>query len=74
MSLIDGKVEKNQAKKAIDALHAHTTKAQQKQQDTQLLPGKEQHVWLNVTVKKIASAHKFKPVKMWVHTESVDQR
>lgn len=69
MSLIDGKVDKNQAKKAIDALHAHTTKAQQKQQDTQLLPAKEQHVWLNVTVKKIASAHKFKPVKMWVYTE-----
>ncbi|KAJ7799784.1 ribosomal protein L1p/L10e family-domain-containing protein, partial [Mycena olivaceomarginata] len=63
MPLIDGKVDKNQAKKAIDALHAHTTKAQQKQQDTQLLPGKEQHVWLNVTVKKIASAHKLSLLK-----------
>ncbi|KAJ7802182.1 ribosomal protein L1p/L10e family-domain-containing protein, partial [Mycena olivaceomarginata] len=74
MSLIDGKVDKNQAKKAIDALHAHTTKAQQKQQDTQLLPAKEQHVWLNVTVKKIASAHKFKPVKIPIVHPIVDPR
>jgi ribosome biogenesis protein UTP30 len=64
--LIDAHVSVKQCKLAVQALHAHSAKASAKQQETELLPGKEQNIWLNVTVKKIASAHKFKPVKMYL--------
>ncbi|KAF8172855.1 ribosomal protein L1p/L10e family-domain-containing protein [Mycena galopus ATCC 62051] len=72
--LIDAHVSVQQCKKAVDALHAHAQKRAQKQEATELLPGKEQNVWLNVTVKKIASAHRFKPVKIPIAHPIVDPR
>ncbi|KAK7029776.1 ribosomal protein L1p/L10e family-domain-containing protein [Favolaschia claudopus] len=72
--LIDGHVSLKQCKLAIQALNTHTTKATEKQKETELLPGKEQTIWLNVTVKKIASAHKFKPVKIPIVHPLVDPR
>ncbi|KAF7326917.1 hypothetical protein MVEN_02585600 [Mycena venus] len=72
--LIDAHVSVKQCKLAVQALHAHTAKAAEKKQETELLPGKEQNVWLNVTVKKIASAHKFKPVKIPIVHPIVDPR
>lgn len=64
--LIDAHVSLKQCKLAVEALHAHSAKAAEKQRETELLPGKEHNIWLNVTVKKIGSTHKFKPVKMHV--------
>ncbi|KAJ7681512.1 ribosomal protein L1p/L10e family-domain-containing protein [Mycena rosella] len=72
--LIDGHVSLKQCKVAVEALHAHSTKAAEKQGETELLPGKEQNIWLNVTVKKIASAHRFKPVKVPIVHPLVDPR
>ncbi|KAG6812717.1 hypothetical protein H0H92_001078 [Tricholoma furcatifolium] len=62
--LIDGRVSLKQCKLAIDALHTHESKKEQQSQETELLPGKEPNIWLNVTVKKMPSGHKFKPAKM----------
>ncbi|KAJ7505757.1 ribosomal protein L1p/L10e family-domain-containing protein [Mycena galericulata] len=72
--LIDAHVSLKQCKLAVEALHAHSAKAAEKRQETELLPGKEQNIWLNVTVKKIASAHKFKPVKISIRHPLVDPR
>lgn len=62
--LIDSHVSLKQSKLAVQTLHDHEGKKDQKRQETELLPGKEQNVWLCVTVKKIHPGHKFKPVKM----------
>lgn len=64
--LIDSHVSLKQCRKAVEALHAHENKKEEAQRDTELLPGKEQNIWLNVTVKKVPSSHSFKPVKMSV--------
>lgn len=64
--LIDSQVSLIQCKQAVEALHTHALKREQKLQESELLPGKEPNVWLNVTVKKIPPGHKFKPVKMYV--------
>lgn len=64
--LIDSHVSLNQCHQAVEALHIHETKKQEKLDENELLPGKEQHIWLNVTVKKIPSGHRFKPFKMCV--------
>jgi ribosome biogenesis protein UTP30 len=63
---IDSHVSLKQCKLAVHALHAHQSKKEQELQESELLPGKEQNIWLNVTVKKIPSGRKFKPVKMCV--------
>ncbi|KAJ7160877.1 ribosomal protein L1p/L10e family-domain-containing protein [Mycena filopes] len=73
-TLVDSHVSVEQCKRAINALHTHSTQAAQKKQETELLPGKEQNIWLNVTVKKIASAHSFKPIKISIPHPLVDPR
>ncbi|KAJ7778407.1 ribosomal protein L1p/L10e family-domain-containing protein [Mycena metata] len=72
--LVDSHVSVEQCKRAIAALHKHSTQAAAKKQETELLPGKEQNIWLNITVKKIASAHRFKPVKIPIVHPLVDPR
>jgi ribosome biogenesis protein UTP30 len=62
--LIDEHVSVKQCQLAIDALHAHASKRQAKIEEDELLPGKEPHIWLNVTVKKIPPGHRIKPVKV----------
>jgi ribosome biogenesis protein UTP30 len=62
--LIDSHVSLHQCKLAIDALHAHTLKHERKAAETELLPGKEQHVWLQVAVRKMQPEKKLKPFKM----------
>ena len=69
--LIDSKVSLKQCRLAVEALHAHQSKRLEKLQETELLPGKEQNIWLNVTVKKIPSGHKFKPVKMYAQMYTI---
>ena len=63
--LIDSRVSLKQCSKAVEALHSHQLKKNEKYEQDQLLPAKEQHIWLNVTVKTIPTAHKLKPVKMY---------
>ncbi|KAJ7041271.1 ribosomal protein L1p/L10e family-domain-containing protein [Mycena alexandri] len=72
--LVDSHVSVEQCKRAIKALHTHSTQAAAKKQETELLPGKEQNIWLNVTVKKLASVHRFKPVKIPIAHPLVDPR
>ena len=64
--LIDDHVSLKQCRKAVEALHSHELKKKEKLEETQLLPGKEQHIWLNVTVKQIPVHYKHKPLKMYV--------
>lgn len=64
--LIDERVSLKQCKLAVEALHAHEFKKEQELQESELLPGKEPNIWLNVTVKKMPSGHKMKPAKMCV--------
>ncbi|KAF9046374.1 ribosomal protein L1p/L10e family-domain-containing protein [Panaeolus papilionaceus] len=72
--LIDSHVSLNQCKKAVEALHSHQTKKKEKFEENQILPAKEQHVWLNVTVKKLSPEHKLKPVKIPIVHPLVDPR
>ncbi len=64
--LIDAHVSLVQCTRAVDALVAHESKAEEARNENELLPAKEQHIWLVVTVKKMAPSHKIKPVKMHV--------
>lgn len=63
--LIDSHVSLQQCEKAIKALHSHQTKKHAELQESELLPGKEEHIWLNITVKRVSSALRIKPVRMW---------
>lgn len=63
-TLIDSHVPLLQCKRAVEALHAYTLKKEQKAAETELLPGKEQHVWLQVAVKQMHPEKKLKPFKM----------
>jgi ribosome biogenesis protein UTP30 len=65
-TLIDSRVSLRQCKRAVEALHAYTLKKEQKAAETELLPGKEQHVWLQVAVKQMHPEKKLKPFKMCV--------
>jgi ribosome biogenesis protein UTP30 len=64
--LLDSRVSVSQCDKAVNALYEYATKAAEKEAETELLGAKEQHIWLNVTVKKIPAEHKLKPVKLYV--------
>ncbi|GLB38190.1 putative ribosomal protein L1p/L10e family protein [Lyophyllum shimeji] len=72
--LIDEKVSADQCKRAIEALRAHELKKEQERQESELLSGKEPNIWLNVTVKKMPSGHKLKPVKIPVAYPLIDPR
>ncbi|KAF5382679.1 hypothetical protein D9615_003055 [Tricholomella constricta] len=72
--LIDERVLVSQCKLAINALHTHELKKEQQLQETELLPGKEPNIWLNISVKKIPSGHKFKPAKIPIAHPLIDPR
>jgi hypothetical protein len=64
--LIDSHVSHSQCQKAVEALHSHELKKKEKYEENQILPAREQHIWLNVTVKQVAPTHKVKPLKMYL--------
>ncbi|GJE91908.1 ribosomal protein L1 [Phanerochaete sordida] len=72
--LIDEHVSEKQCKLAVDALLKHESKRQEKLQESQLLPGKEQHVWLQVTVKQMHAEKKLKPHRIPLAHPLVDPR
>ena len=65
-TLIDSHVSTEQLKRAVNALLSHALKIYQKKQDTELLPAKEESVWLVVAVKTIRREKKLKPRRMYV--------
>ncbi|KAH9831357.1 ribosomal protein L1 [Rhodofomes roseus] len=72
--LIDEHVSLSQSKRAVDALLSHAVKIQEKKAQTELLPGKEQNVWLAVTVKQMQPEKKLKPFKIPIVHPIVDPR
>ena len=64
--LIDSHVPQSQCKKAITALVKHATKIAKQKEETELIPGKEENVWLVLSVKKVVPEKKLKPYKMCV--------
>ena len=65
-SLVDGHVSLAQCKKAVGALLAHATKFEAEKAEGELLPGKEQNVWLVVNTKVMHPEKKIKPARMYV--------
>ncbi|KAI0917548.1 hypothetical protein AcW1_007276 [Taiwanofungus camphoratus] len=72
--LIDNHVSSQQCKVAVNALLNHVLKIQEKKSETELLPGKEQHVWLVMTVKQMYPEKKLKPSKIPIVHPLVDPR
>ncbi|KAF9522582.1 ribosomal protein L1p/L10e family-domain-containing protein [Crepidotus variabilis] len=72
--LIAEHVSLKQIKKAVDALHTHESKKKEKFEENQILPAKEQFVWLNVTVKTIDAGRTLKPRKIPIAHPLVDPR
>ncbi|KAL4249208.1 hypothetical protein ABKN59_006947 [Abortiporus biennis] len=72
--LIDQHVSVKQCKMAVDALLKHVTKVQEKQQEFELLGGREQHVWLTIAVKQMQPEKKLKPHRIPIVHPLVDPR
>jgi ribosome biogenesis protein UTP30 len=66
--LIDSHVSVKQCRRAVTALMEYTLKQQEKREESELLPGKEENIWLQIAVKEIHGEAKLKPHKMWVKT------
>lgn len=62
--LIDSHVSSNQCKKAVKALVEHAAKFAKAKEEKELLPGKEENIWLVLSVKKTTPEKKLKPFKM----------
>ena len=63
-SQIDNRVSLKQCKLAATALYSHVTKKLKEREETELLPGKEENVWLVVAVKQASAEKRVKPHKM----------
>ncbi|KZT11794.1 ribosomal protein L1 [Laetiporus sulphureus 93-53] len=72
--LIDGQVSENQCKLAVNALLTHALKVEEKKAENELLLGKEQNVWLVLTVKQMQPERKLKPYKIPIMHPLVDPR
>lgn len=69
--LVDGRVSVKQCKRAIEALHAYAIKLEEKRAETELLPGKPQHIWLQIATKTMHPERKLKPFRMYVVVPSL---
>lgn len=67
--LIDGHVSVKQCKRAVTALLEYALKQQQKREENELLPGKEEYIWLQVSVKRVHAEAKLKPRRMCVNLQ-----
>ncbi|TDL22228.1 ribosomal protein L1 [Rickenella mellea] len=72
--LIDLHASADQCKKALVALSNHALKVAKKREESELLPGKEEFVWLVLTVKKTFPEKKLKPFKIPLVHPLVDPR
>ncbi|TBU25524.1 ribosomal protein L1p/L10e family-domain-containing protein [Dichomitus squalens] len=73
-TLIDEHVSLQQCKRAVDALLTHATKFEEAKAESELLPGKEQNVWLVVNTKVMHPEKKLKPARIPVKYPIVDPR
>ncbi len=73
VELIDSRVKVDQCHRAIKALHEFQSKKDAALAESELLPGKEQTIWLNVAVKKISAEKKLMPVKMSINSSLIPQ-
>lgn len=64
--LIDSHVSLKQCKQAVEALHGYAIKKEKERAENELLPGKEEHIWLQVTVKRMQPEQRLKPIRMSV--------
>ncbi|KAH8085941.1 ribosomal protein L1p/L10e family-domain-containing protein [Cristinia sonorae] len=72
--LIDEHVSVEQSQRALDALLKHVAKHREAKAETQLFEGKEQNVWLLLTVKQMQPEKKLKPAKLPIVHPLVDPR
>ncbi|KAH7106089.1 ribosomal protein L1 [Auriculariales sp. MPI-PUGE-AT-0066] len=72
--LIDGHVSSAQCTKAIKALTAHALKKQDERDEGELLPSKDEHVWLVIGTKTMHPEKKLKPRKIPLKHPLVDPR
>ncbi|KAI0265548.1 ribosomal protein L1p/L10e family-domain-containing protein [Gloeopeniophorella convolvens] len=72
--LIDNHVSVKQCKRAVDSLMEYAAVQQQKREETELLPGREENIWLQVAVKQVHSEAKLKPHKIPIKYPLVDPR
>ncbi|KZV79225.1 ribosomal protein L1 [Exidia glandulosa HHB12029] len=72
--LIDEHVSSAQALKAAKALHAYATKKQTERDADELLPTKDEHVWLVVGTKVMHPEKKLKPHRIPLKHPLVDPR
>jgi len=67
--LIDDHVSAKQCRRAIAALMEYALKQQQKREENELLPGKEENIWLQIAVKEVHAEAKLKPHRMCVNSD-----
>ncbi|PAV16927.1 ribosomal L1 [Pyrrhoderma noxium] len=72
--IIDEHVSVSQSKKAISALLGHATKVAEQKEETELISGKEENIWLVLSVKKTSAEKKLKPSKIPLAHPIVDPR
>ncbi|KAI0824014.1 ribosomal protein L1p/L10e family-domain-containing protein [Trametes gibbosa] len=72
--LIDNHVSTQQCSRAVEALLSHVSNFEEKKAENQLLPGKEQNVWLVVNTKLMYPEKKIKPARIPVKYPIVDPR
>ena len=68
---IDGRVSVEQCRRAVTALMEYAVKQQEKREENELLPGKEESIWLQIAVKEIHGEAKLKPHRMCVEIPSI---
>jgi ribosome biogenesis protein UTP30 len=64
--LIDGHVSIKQCRRAVTSLMEYALKKQQEREENDLLPGKEENIWLQITVKEVHAEVRLKPSRMCV--------
>ncbi|KZO96501.1 ribosomal protein L1 [Calocera viscosa TUFC12733] len=72
--LIEDRVSQKQALTAAKALLTHTSKHREELEEQNLLPPKEDHVWLVVATKRIPRSFKVKPIKIPLVHPVIDPR
>ncbi|EJD50396.1 ribosomal protein L1 [Auricularia subglabra TFB-10046 SS5] len=73
-SLIDEHVSRAQCLKALTALHSYASKKQAERDSNELLPSREEHVWLVVGTKVMHPEKKLKPHRIPLKHPLVDPR
>ncbi|KLO05843.1 ribosomal protein L1 [Schizopora paradoxa] len=73
-ALVDEHVSLAQCKKAVVALRNYALKVAKEKEETELIPGKEENIWLVLTVKKMQPEKKLKPFKIPLAHPVVDPR